>query len=130
MTFISLLIVCELSGFIIFILAFIIFVLFAFLGLRIFNKLIKFINFKIVVLSSIIALSSPFLRSEEHTSELQSRPHLVCCLLLEKKNILPLSNFSNSTKSPHINSSFFFMQLNEISTKQIISSFTLVIMYF
>src|SRR5690625_5533949 len=27
-----------------------------------------------------------FLRSEEHTSELQSRGHLVCRLLLEKKN--------------------------------------------
>src|SRR5690554_7517598 len=27
-----------------------------------------------------------FERSEEHTSELQSRPHLVCRLLLEKKN--------------------------------------------
>src|SRR3989442_11292132 len=27
----------------------------------------------------------PRLRSEEHTSELQSRPHLVCRLLLEKK---------------------------------------------
>src|SRR3989442_4489652 len=26
-----------------------------------------------------------FVRSEEHTSELQSRPHLVCRLLLEKK---------------------------------------------
>src|SRR5690554_7576529 len=26
-----------------------------------------------------------FKRSEEHTSELQSRPHLVCRLLLEKK---------------------------------------------
>src|SRR5438309_8657663 len=25
-------------------------------------------------------------RSEEHTSELQSQFHLVCCLLLEKKN--------------------------------------------
>src|SRR5690625_5591308 len=37
-------------------------------------------------------------RSEEHTSELQSRGHLVCRLLLEKKNnftriyILPTSN--------------------------------------
>src|SRR5690554_7568775 len=30
------------------------------------------------------ALSAPA-RSEEHTSELQSRPHLVCRLLLEKK---------------------------------------------
>src|SRR5215475_3068967 len=28
-------------------------------------------------------------RSEEHTSELQSREHLVCRLLLEKKNNLP-----------------------------------------
>src|SRR5690554_7682104 len=27
------------------------------------------------------------MRSEEHTSELQSRPHLVCRLLLEKKKI-------------------------------------------
>src|SRR2546422_6662209 len=31
-------------------------------------------------------------RSEEHTSELQSRLHLVCRLLLEKKNIEPLFN--------------------------------------
>src|SRR5690554_7595438 len=30
-------------------------------------------------------LSEEELRSEEHTSELQSRPHLVCRLLLEKK---------------------------------------------
>src|SRR5690554_248033 len=32
-----------------------------------------------------IALAYQKLRSEEHTSELQSRPHLVCRLLLEKK---------------------------------------------
>src|SRR5690625_6920496 len=31
------------------------------------------------------AISSVQLRSEEHTSELQSRGHLVCRLLLEKK---------------------------------------------
>src|SRR5436305_15218410 len=30
-------------------------------------------------------------RSEEHTSELQSRPHLVCRLLLEKKNQTPIA---------------------------------------
>src|SRR5436305_12093976 len=30
------------------------------------------------------------LRSEEHTSELQSRPHLVCRLLLEKKKKINL----------------------------------------
>src|SRR3712207_8024378 len=29
-----------------------------------------------------------YMRSEEHTSELQSRQYLVCRLLLEKKNIL------------------------------------------
>src|SRR6266498_4080969 len=29
-------------------------------------------------------------RSEEHTSELQSRPHLVCRLLLEKKKTITL----------------------------------------
>src|SRR5579884_4054025 len=32
-----------------------------------------------------IAVHPPRLRSEEHTSELQSRGHLVCRLLLEKK---------------------------------------------
>src|SRR3989442_261026 len=32
-----------------------------------------------------LPLPTYFLRSEEHTSELQSRPHLVCRLLLEKK---------------------------------------------
>src|SRR5437870_10975534 len=32
---------------------------------------------------------SPAVRSEEHTSELQSRGHLVCRLLLEKKNMIP-----------------------------------------
>src|SRR3989442_4174096 len=31
-------------------------------------------------------------RSEEHTSELQSRPHLVCRLLLENKKIVSQSN--------------------------------------
>src|SRR3989442_7168189 len=31
------------------------------------------------------ALAWTSIRSEEHTSELQSRPHLVCRLLLEKK---------------------------------------------
>src|SRR5436305_5393698 len=44
------------------------------------------------------------LRSEEHTSELQSRPHLVCRLLLEKKKIiiaycLPAECFSRTSKA-------------------------------
>src|SRR3989442_2075296 len=36
------------------------------------------------------------LRSEEHTSELQSRPHLVCRLLLEKKTDQHRSTCANS----------------------------------
>src|SRR5690554_7237134 len=35
---------------------------------------------------------SEIFRSEEHTSELQSRPHLVCRLLLEKKKCLPIND--------------------------------------
>src|SRR5258708_27111567 len=37
-------------------------------------------------LSSQLALFAPQRRSEEHTSELQSPDHIVCRLLLEKKN--------------------------------------------
>src|SRR2546429_4428413 len=39
------------------------------------------------------AALAPFERSEEHTSELQSRLHLVCRLLLEKKNTVLQSFF-------------------------------------
>src|SRR5690554_7047505 len=35
-------------------------------------------------LGGVDLLAQPLARSEEHTSELQSRPHLVCRLLLEK----------------------------------------------
>src|SRR3989442_11724685 len=39
-------------------------------------------------------------RSEEHTSELQSRPHLVCRLLLEKKKKnITTKNAGNQNKS-------------------------------
>src|SRR5690554_7180506 len=41
----------------------------------------KFMNWD----RNILTDSGGFQRSEEHTSELQSRPHLVCRLLLEKK---------------------------------------------
>src|SRR5690554_7599400 len=34
------------------------------------------------------------IRSEEHTSELQSRPHLVCRLLLEKKKNIKIFLFT------------------------------------
>src|SRR5690554_7356410 len=42
-------------------------------------------------------------RSEEHTSELQSRPHLVCRLLLEKKKkkqITPTKSLLHCSASP------------------------------
>src|SRR5690554_7749587 len=45
------------------------------------KKLLKSFQALIAQGHSIIVI-----RSEEHTSELQSRPHLVCRLLLEKKN--------------------------------------------
>src|SRR3989442_3183175 len=38
-------------------------------------------------LRTLLEQAGPARRSEEHTSELQSRPHLVCRLLLEKKKI-------------------------------------------
>src|SRR5437870_10255052 len=46
-------------------------------------------------------LASGNVRSEEHTSELQSRGHLVCRLLLEKKNRAPLRTcWTKSAFSP------------------------------
>src|SRR5690554_7641138 len=42
-------------------------------------------SFYPLLLSNQTICVSTCLRSEEHTSELQSRPHLVCRLLLEKK---------------------------------------------
>src|SRR3712207_7315331 len=41
-----------------------------------------------------MSLNGPVTRSEEHTSELQSRQYLVCRLLLEKKNSLLFHTFS------------------------------------
>src|SRR5699024_12073978 len=43
--------------------------------------------------STVVFLPLQSLRSEEHTSELQSRFDLVCRLLLEKKNILVVTYF-------------------------------------
>src|SRR5690554_7211300 len=41
---------------------------------------------ELVHTSNLYSIARQQERSEEHTSELQSRPHLVCRLLLEKKN--------------------------------------------
>src|SRR3989442_11854744 len=44
---------------------------------------------KLVIVLFVIGVGAAYVRrSEEHTSELQSRPHLVCRLLLEKKKQL------------------------------------------
>src|SRR2546422_5710557 len=43
-------------------------------------------------------------RSEEHTSELQSRLHLVCRLLLEKKKKNKKKNMHNVISAPHLSS--------------------------
>src|SRR5207253_9958248 len=50
---------------------------------QIVNKLPS--GFLIAAFVHVVCLPAPT-RSEEHTSELQSRGHLVCRLLLEKKN--------------------------------------------
>src|SRR3989442_8798913 len=51
-----------------------------------------------VVLSSAMRWSYFPWRSEEHTSELQSRPHLVCRLLLEKKKKKRMANKVDKTQ--------------------------------
>src|SRR5258708_18300361 len=45
--------------------------------------------------STALATSDTSARSEEHTSELQSPDHLVCRLLLEKKNKITASDLSD-----------------------------------
>src|SRR3989442_10793332 len=47
---------------------------------------------------------SASLRSEEHTSELQSRPHLVCRLLLETKNCARERNLTSLIPVPGVRS--------------------------
>src|SRR5690554_6973351 len=44
--------------------------------------LLMFVRNRLMILTGKVFV---LIRSEEHTSELQSRPHLVCRLLLEKK---------------------------------------------
>src|SRR5690554_7769840 len=48
-------------------------------------SLVLYYMLMLMVVEAIPGLNLSLLRSEEHTSELQSRPHLVCRLLLEKK---------------------------------------------
>src|SRR5256884_4277831 len=47
-----------------------------------------------MALASSSIVTKALMRSEEHTSELQSRLHLVCRLLLEKKKVQIVSGLS------------------------------------
>src|SRR5436305_11877662 len=51
---------------------------------------IELVKGKLAFQKTLIDLRRDSTRSEEHTSELQSRPHLVCRLLLEKKKSLTI----------------------------------------
>src|SRR2546422_7907922 len=53
----------------------------------------------LVELHRLLGVPEVLLRSEEHTSELQSRLHLVCRLLLEKNRKSTRLNSSHSRKS-------------------------------
>src|SRR3989449_6505708 len=46
---------------------------------------LRLVGLGLVLPLVVAAFQAPHIRSEEHTSELQSRLHLVCRLLLEKK---------------------------------------------
>src|SRR3712207_8451571 len=52
---------------------------------------------------TIVVTQLPFLRSEEHTSELQSRQYVVCRLLLEKQKTLLIDK--RDTARSHVSSS-------------------------
>src|SRR5690625_5328899 len=49
------------------------------------SKPMTFLPKRLLTIWSIPSNAPPTIRSEDHTSELQSRGHLVCRLLLEKK---------------------------------------------
>src|SRR5690554_6956858 len=48
-------------------------------------------------------------RSEEHTSELQSRPHLVCRLLLEKKKNKELTTAKDDTRTNKLDTNLMYI---------------------
>src|SRR5690554_7001307 len=65
-----------------------------------------------VVRIALMGVAIAVVRSEEHTSELQSRPHLVCRLLLEKKKhyflFLPDSFQSGMSQAHELQHSLLF----------------------
>src|SRR3712207_8021792 len=71
--------------------------------------------------SSVIPSPSIAGRSEEHTSELQSRQYLVCRLLLEKKNsitlrVIPSPYFYSSPPGKPLSETYLYLPpLNSLS---------------
>src|SRR5687768_18008602 len=65
-------------------------------ALPIFTKKVVYENEEFNLLQHALNIEEGLERSEEHTSELQSRLHLVCRLLLEKKK--PAHPFLNSAQ--------------------------------
>src|SRR5436305_11219478 len=55
-------------------------------------------------------------RSEEHTSELQSRPHLVCRLLLEKKKVITSAKLISRLFGCFFSSGFFCLRLPQVAS--------------
>src|SRR2546429_5804178 len=75
------------------------------------NTEIHSMSFRVRPFSEFINVLLPLQRSEEHTSELQSRLHLVCRLLLEKKkprlyDLIPSGGNCNQRWSTRIYSSY------------------------
>src|SRR3712207_7484849 len=68
-----------------------VFMLSAFIALIFFLILTAWLSIAsvLVALLLVMVIAMVLTRSEEHTSELQSRQYLVCRLLLEKKKLLP-----------------------------------------
>src|SRR5690554_7784778 len=61
-----------------------------------------YFSIETAIIASLITIGLR-IRSEEHTSELQSRPHLVCRLLLEKKKKTIISLLYTHRKHPTLN---------------------------
>src|SRR5436305_3366353 len=61
-------------------------------------------------------------RSEEHTSDLQSRPHLVCRLLLEKKKTCPTFRNAFPEFNPLDQQAILWILYRETALAQIINN--------
>src|SRR2546422_6687878 len=73
----------------------------SFLGAGVYNHLRSVVTDALIQRGEFLTSYTPYqpeIRSEEHTSELQSRLHLVCRLLLEKKKQTKLAGPSQTNR--------------------------------